>query len=103
MRYSGSYDLALSVDVIYHLVEDEVFEDHISLLFQLSRKYVGIYSSDSIQDWPGAHIRHRRFSDWIAASAPQWRLKEKIPNRYPFDPRDPYETSLADFFFYERA
>jgi SAM-dependent methyltransferase len=35
-------DLTLSLDVIYHLVEDEVFERHMEALFASSRRFVGI-------------------------------------------------------------
>lgn len=40
-------DLSLSLDVIYHLVEDEVFETYINTLFKSARRYVIIYSSNS--------------------------------------------------------
>jgi len=26
-----------------------------------------------------------------------------VPNRYPFDPADPGNTSFAEFFFYARS
>ena len=37
-------DLVLSLDVIYHLVEDEVYEKYMRQLFESSNKYVCIYS-----------------------------------------------------------
>lgn len=40
-EYAGEQgDLSLSLDVIYHLVEDEVFEDYMRTLFAASRRYV---------------------------------------------------------------
>ena len=47
-EYSGeTADLALSLDVIYHLVEDNVFEHYMQMLFKASNKYVIIYASDT--------------------------------------------------------
>ena len=40
-------DLSLSLDVIYHLVEDDVFEYYMRTLFEASNGYVIIYASDS--------------------------------------------------------
>jgi cyclopropane fatty-acyl-phospholipid synthase-like methyltransferase len=39
-------DLVLSLDVIYHLVEDEVFETYMQTIFGASYQYVIIYSSN---------------------------------------------------------
>lgn len=96
-------DITLSLDVIYHLVEDAVFDEYMELLFQASRRYVLIYASD-FQDrsLDSFHIRNRKFSDWITSRKSEWRLVRHIPNEYPFDPGDPEETSFADFFLYEK-
>ena len=32
--------------------------------------------------------------------APGWRLVGHVPNRYPYDPAAPEETSFADFYFF---
>lgn len=101
--YWGAYDLALSLDVIYHLVEDEIFEAYIDDLFALSNDWVAIYSSDSDEPSAYPHVRHRRVVDHVAARKPNWRLIERIANPYPYDPDDPGNTSFADFFIYRRA
>lgn len=97
-----TFDLALSLDVIYHLVEDDVFETYMNGLFDASHKWVIIYSSNSDEPTPEPHIRHRRFGDWVASHRRDWKLVEKIGNRYPFDSRNPDFTSFADFYIYER-
>jgi len=96
-------ELVLSLDVIYHLVEDSVFESYMRTLFAAADRFVIIYSSNSAmreQD-QAAHVRHRVFSDWVDANAPGWTLMEHIPNKHP-----PGEAgargSLADFFVYEK-
>lgn len=98
-----TFDLALSLDVIYHLVEDEVFETYMSSLFDASHNWVIIYSSNTDEPTPEPHIKHRRFTDWVAAHRDDWRLVERISNRYPYDSRNPDLTSFADFFIYQRA
>jgi methyltransferase family protein len=102
-EYRGdSADLALSLDVIYHLVEDGVFENYMRKLFQASKRYAIIYASDSDdnRDNEVMHIRHRKFTKWIELKLPAWRLVEHIPNRYPY--RGDYQKgSFADFFVYE--
>lgn len=96
-------ELTLSLDVIYHLVEDHVFTAYMKQLFGSSRRYVAIYSSNfDSADYPD-HLRCRKFTEWVEQSAPQFKLIDYIPNRYPFDPADPNNTSFADFYFYERA
>jgi SAM-dependent methyltransferase len=103
-RYAGEQaDLALSLDVIYHLVEDDVFEQYMRMLFAAARRYVIVYSSDTEDDAEhgAAHVRHRQFSRWIGQNLPEWRLLERIPNRYPY--RGDYrEGSFSDFFIYGR-
>lgn len=90
-------ELALSLDVIYHLVEDEIFETYMKHLFSSAERYVIIYSSDSNKNDPrlGAHCRNRRFSDWIKANLKNWKLIKIIKNRFP-------EKSQSDFFIYKK-
>lgn len=93
-------DLALSLDVIYHLVEDTVFEAHMRALFQNARRAVIIYASNETRPAFGAHVRHRKFTDWVEQNT-DWKLASTMKNKYPYDPRNPSETSWADFFVFE--
>jgi len=101
-EYAGqTAELTMSLDVIYHLVEDDVFDEYMHRLFNASSKFVAIYSSN--QDEPIApvakHMFHRRFSSWIEKNAPQWSLVHCTRNPYPYD-GDSTKTSFADFYFY---
>jgi SAM-dependent methyltransferase len=101
---SESADLALSLDVIFHLVEDGVYEDYMSALFSAALRYVVIYSSNSDDNagYEGTHVKHRKFAEWVQRSAPNWNLIERIPNRYPYT--GDYKTgSFADFYIYEKT
>lgn len=96
-------ELALSLDVIYHLVEDPVFEAYMRQLFGAAVRFVIIYSSDMDQAWTAEHVRHRRFTQWVAQNMPGWRLQATIKNAYPYDAADPDRTSFADFHVFAPA
>lgn len=96
-----SAQLVLSLDVIYHLVEDEVFNSYMNQLFDASTRYVIIYASNEEKGWPGPHVRHRRFTSWIESNRSDFRLVNKIPNKFPYSDRDPDNTSFADFYIFE--
>ena len=96
-------DLALSLDVIYHLIEDEIFESHMKILFNSSNRFIIIYSSntDKQEKVQAAHARHRIFTKWIEENIQGWKIMQHIPNRYSY--KGDIETgSLADFYIYEK-
>lgn len=97
-------DLALSLDVIFHLIEDAVFEDYMRRLFMAADRYIVIYSSNAERSLqPQApHVKHRKFSDWVDRNAGEWELFEHVPNLFP-DDGDYRTTSFAEFFFYRHA
>jgi len=103
METSTRADLALSIDVIFHLVEDGVFAEYMHALFAHATRFVLIHSSNIDRDWASPHVRHRRFTDHIADCRPEWRLLAHLPNPYPFDPDRQEETSFSDFFVYGRS
>lgn len=97
-------ELALSLDVVFHLVEERVFEAYMATLFDAAERYVIVYSSNS-DDNSGhdrPHIRHREFTRWVSRRRPRWLLAEHVPNRHPYR-GDPGAGSFAAFFVYERA
>jgi SAM-dependent methyltransferase len=103
-HYSGQVaDLTLSLDVIYHLLEDETFNDYMAKLFDTALRYVVIYSSNTNETVSpaAAHVKHRKFTDWIEANRPEWVLMRHIPNKYPYRGRDE-DGSFADFFVYSK-
>lgn len=103
--FAGPYDLALSLDVLYHLIEDEIFEEYMQRLFAAAGRHVIIYSSNSADAGgeTAPHVRHRNFTRWVEEHAGDWRLKRKIPNLYPWNPADSKPTSVADFYLYSRV
>ncbi|HET8997158.1 MAG TPA: methyltransferase domain-containing protein [Acetobacteraceae bacterium] len=95
-------ELALSIDVLFHLVEDQVFIRSMDTLFAHATRFVLIYASNFVCDWPAPHVRHRRFTDHVVRAWPDWRLLAHLPNPHPYHPARPDETSFADFFVYGR-
>lgn len=93
-------DLALSLDVLYHLIEDQVFEKHLEHLFDAAGHYVIVYSSDCDKVIPNSHERHRNFTSYVDRNMPDWRLVEKIDNRYPLS--TDVEGSPSDFYIFEK-
>lgn len=89
-------DLAISLDVIYHLVEDAVFETYIMHLFAAGGRYVLIYSTNGEIPDAARHVRHRHFTAWVAKRCPGWRLIQVAPGPNVGPGR-------ADFFVYQRV
>ena len=88
-------DLALSLDVVYHLTEDAVFETYLTHLFAAGRRLVVVYSTNEEMSDTAPHVRHRHFTPWIEANCPGWALTgvTRGPNA---------DQARADFFVYER-
>jgi hypothetical protein len=59
-------EMTISFEVIFHLIEDDVFEKYLKDLFNTSSKYVLICSSnDSTINDEAIHVKHRKFTDSI--------------------------------------
>lgn len=93
-------DLALSLDVVYHLVEDSVFNAYMRRLFDSAVRFVIVYSSNEDKPWSGSHVRHRQFTRWIEQNKPDWRLVSFLKNAYPYDDKNPAGSSFADFYVF---
>ncbi len=94
-------DMSISLDVIYHLVEDSVFDTYMHTLFEAASQSVVIYASNEDEKTADPHVRHRRFTDWVERNMPGWEQSAYIPNRYPFDWKDPQNTSFANFHIFK--
>ena len=97
-------DAAVSLDVVYHLVEDSVFEDYMKRLFESATRWVVIYSSNKDEETRSPHVRHREFVKWIELNtAGAWGFVEKIDQQYPESLQQPGETSFADFYIFRKT
>jgi hypothetical protein len=84
-------------------VEDEIFGEYMTNLFNLCSKYVIIYSSNYNKE-VARHVKCRKFTDWIDSEIKnEFKLLHYIPNQFPFDETFPDTTSFSDFYIYERV
>ena len=84
-------DLALSLEVIFHLTEDDLYETHLRHLFASARRRVVIFAADEDRTTPFPHFRPRRFSPDVPAG---WALRAREPNPLR-------AISVSDFFIFE--
>lgn len=98
----GFFDLAISLDVIYHLIEDEVFNTYMKRLFTASHRYVIIYSYNFERQYESPHERGREFLTWCNENAKDWALINVVNNLYPYNTEDPSNTSQSDFFIFRK-
>lgn len=88
-------ELALSLDVIYHIIEDDVFDNYMRRLFTSSTKYVVIYAVDEECDKESRqpHMYHRKFTKWVEDNAKQFDLVNFVANPCGY---------LTSFYIYRR-
>jgi SAM-dependent methyltransferase len=97
-------DLSLSLDVIYHLIEDETYHSYMTQLFASSTDYVIIYACDDDQPQDYApHVKTRKFTDWIKEFRSDFQLIQHIPNRFPMEEGKNSTTSFSDFYIYQKT
>jgi SAM-dependent methyltransferase len=89
-------DMALSMEVIFHLVEQELFEDYMARLFASAEQFVVICSNDTHGTNKASHERHRSFTEWVSTNQPEWKLDQRV------DP--PADVDLqSSMFLYRRT
>lgn len=75
-------ELSLSIEVIFHLVENDVFEAYMKDLFQAAERFVVICSTDNERPSGFPFMRHRRYSTWVAENVPQWTLFQRVEPQF---------------------
>ncbi|MGA9828528.1 MAG: class I SAM-dependent methyltransferase [Rhodanobacteraceae bacterium] len=90
-------DAALSLDVLYHLVEDDVFDAYLDRLFRAAERMVIIYAIDreETRSIHGRHVRYRQFTSLIAKRFQQFRLVDAPPR----PPHLPHASGVGASFF----
>ena len=93
---STDAELAISIDVIYHLVEEDVLFAYLRDLFASARRYVVIYSTDFDCAYDSPHQVDRRISTLVRSQVADFEQVATIIN-----PHKGGET-MSDFFVYKR-
>ena len=65
-------DLTLSMDVIFHLIDDIDFQKHLTILLGLTKKDALIYGTNHVQRG-AAHVLHR---EWVGTIPLGWSVEE---------------------------
>jgi SAM-dependent methyltransferase len=86
-------DLTLALEVLFHLVNDDVFEKTMYDLFTAAERYVIVFSSKYDDPAPEIHVRHRQFTDYVEKEFPMFELVNHVEN--------PFEDRVSDFYVYE--
>jgi SAM-dependent methyltransferase len=100
--YAGQHaELSMSVDVIFHLVEDNTYDDYLARLFAAGTRFVIIYStSTDLADTGVSHVRHRNVLADVSARFPTFRrmteVEASLPPPVRFDRGHP-----TSFFLFE--
>lgn len=94
------FDLALSLDVIFHLVEDKVYEEYMEKLIGLNAEYLIIYSCNFKNDGTfGAHVNPRIFTEHKLLQE-KYTQTTIIKNKYPST--DHKKGSFSDFYIFKK-
>lgn len=97
------FELGLSLDVLYHLIEDDVYFTYLDHLTASSAKWIIIYSCDHSSDKHPPHVRPRNFSKDFSERYPQWTLTEKLANPFPLEKFGPKNGSWSDFYVFKKV
>jgi hypothetical protein len=96
-------DMSLSLDVIYHLVEQPVYEKYLSNLFNAASKCVVIYSTNEELPQFGGHEKHRVFLNDLDRLSNGWKLQETVENEFSVRKVGEQDGSRANFYIFTRS
>lgn len=90
-------DLSMSMDVLFHLPDDDSYYAYLDNLFGYAKRFVIIYSTNYAAPQTAQHVLRRNFTPDIAVRFPAWELTAtEVPFRSP-------APDAAGFFVYERV
>ncbi len=113
LTYTELYDLnqqfecVVSLDVIYHLSDDNLYYTYLKDLFTSAKKYVIVYANSTNYHCSGVdvnsgYVLFRDFVKDVDHLYKEFTLIDIISNEYPFSSLMPDDTSFADFYIFER-
>jgi SAM-dependent methyltransferase len=94
---SRKFGVAISLDVVFHIIDDNEYAEYFDLLFKLPDRYVILYAippDDGTIQW-GEHMKIRDNESYIKERFTDWKLIKKIDAKYP-------ELTSCIFLIYER-
>jgi hypothetical protein len=93
-------ELVLSMDVIYHLIEDVKYMEYLKNIFSMSQKYVIIYAPNCSSPDPGIHVKKREFIPYIFENYKMFNLVNRTKLHigcpfYIFQKTNTYTPSIS--------
>lgn len=73
-------DLAMSLDVIYHIIEENIYKEYLETLFSLGN-FILIYTVNENLS-PSPHVLFRKFTPYIEDTFTNFRLIDSTPGFY---------------------
>lgn len=91
-------ELVISCNVIYHLIEDNIYNNYMKTLFSMSKKYVIIYAPNKNYN-EAVHVKKREFIEYIFDNFKDFNLIERIKGDigcpfYIFQKNNTYTQSI---------
>ena len=101
---SVKFDLVLSCDVLYHLIDERVYSSYLDNLFNFSSKYIIIYANNTNYNRTSPHVKFRKFVDFIKSNYKDWKLVQHIPNKYTqtIIGQNNHDLGLSSFYIYKK-
>lgn len=93
-------DVVLSMDVIFHLVSDDVYERYMQRLFTHPGASCVIIYSTNTDRIRAPHVRDRKILPYIGERFPDWELFKRLSNPYSELPHP--RGSSCNFFFFRK-
>ncbi len=102
-KYKGAKaQMTISLDVIYYLVEDLIYKQYLTKLFDSSESYVLIYSTN-VNGYNELipHIKHRQFTDWVKKCKKDFVLINHIKDENQnFEGHE--QANKCEFYLYQK-
>lgn len=99
-------ELATSIDVLFHLIEEEIYFKYLDDLFGSGRRIVAIYSwnftAENGEQF-ALHCLPRNFTKDVEKRIKGWKLSRIIQNPYPLEKYGNQEGSYSDFYLYYKT
>jgi hypothetical protein len=97
----GGVDMILSLDVLFHLIEQDIYENYLNNIFTQNAKIVVIYGMNFDDNGNfGPHVKPRTFTKFISEKYPDYKLIDKINQE--IKSHNHKKGSAADFFIYKK-
>lgn len=98
-KYGGGCDMTLSLDVLFHLIEDDVYQLYLDNLVKYTTKFILVYSCNFDDDNFAVHVKPRSFQSDLESRGV--KLVEFYSN--PFKSNDHTRGSFSDFYLFSKV